>query len=499
MKTLQERIESTLRTRADATALIWDDETYTFADLDTQSAPRAAAVGAHGVRPSDRVAVGLPNSPELITTILAVLRTGAVLVPLNPLATGEEAAYLVEDSGARLVVAHDEQVRALRAAGVTATVVTGLESVNTATPALHSAADPEDPALIIYTSGTTDRPKGAVLSHRALLSNLLTVADAWEWTHADRLLLTLPCFHLHGLGLGVLTSLLVGSSLVLRPRFDVNDALDLLVRHECTMFFGVPTIYNRLVQLPAEAVRRADLHRMRLWVSGSAPLTPATHQRFRERFGYALMDRYGMTEAGFVLSTPYRDERRPGVVGRALPGIEVRLIDPERADAGELVDVATEMIGELVYRGPNLFSGYWGRPADTARGYLAGYFRSGDLAVCEPDGQYRIVGRRSVDIIKSRGFKISAVEIENCLQQHPAIAEVAVVGVPDADRGETVTAAITPVPGATLGAEDVRAFARVHLAPHKVPARVVFVAEIPRSGPGKFKKRELIAQLASRL
>jgi len=479
--------------RPEAVALLWDDRTWSFSDLDRWSAAVASGLSAHDVGAGDRVIVGLPNSPELLATVLGVLRRGAVLVPLNPLCTSAEAAYIAGDADAALVITHPEQARAL--AGTVATpIVTELPSSSAPSP------DPElsggDPALIIYTSGTTGRPKGAVLSHGALVANLSTVAAAWEWTPDDRLLLTLPCFHLHGLGLGVLGSFIVGASIALRPRFVAEEIPALLARHHCTMFFGVPTMYNRLVALPDAAIASVNLGRMRLWVSGSAPLTAATFDRFRARFGHALLDRYGMSECGFVISAPYARPRRAGVVGLPLPGIDLRLVDTDRADHGELITVPPGEIGEIIVRGPNLFSGYWRRPEESRQAFLGEFLRSGDLALMEADGMIRIVGRRSVDIIKSRGFKIGAVEIENALQAHPAVAEVAVVGVPDSDLGEAVVAVVSLAEGATASAEALRAFAREHLAPHKVPSRFVFVDEIPRTGPGKFKKREIIERLS---
>jgi malonyl-CoA/methylmalonyl-CoA synthetase len=365
-----------------------------------------------------------------------------------------------------------------------------------ASPAGDPPLQSKDPALIIYTSGTTGRPKGAVLSHGALLSNLTAMADVWRWCARDRLLLTLPCFHLHGLGLGILGSFLVGSSIVMRSRFVAEEIPLLLEEHECTMFFGVPTMYNRLVTLPESALQGVDLGRMRMWVSGSAPLGPATFDRFRARFGFELLDRYGMTECGFVVATPSGEARRPGTVGRPLPGIEVRIVDADEADAGRLVPVRRGEPGEMLMRGPNLFSGYWRREAETRAAFLDGLLRSGDLAVEDEDGMIRIVGRRSVDVIKCRGFKIGAVEIENCLQAHPAVEEVAVVGVPHSDLGEMVVAAVTVVPGREVSEEELRAYARQHLAPQKVPGRIVFRDQIPRTGPGKFKKRELIQELA---
>ncbi len=488
MSTLNSLIARRLRENGDAPALWWDDRWFTFRDLDLWSARLAGGLLRRNVVAGSRVAVGVPSSPELIAAVLAVLRSGAVLVPINPLCSAAEAEYIVRDCGAALVLAGADQGRALE---LPLDIVTDVGELDAA-PAAFASRDAEDPAVIVYTSGTTGLPKGAVLSQRALRSNLTTVAEAWQWTAADRLLLTLPTFHLHGLALGILGSLVVGSSIVLRPRFVADEVPALLGRHSCSMFFGVPTMYNRLVVLADAILAAADLSAMRLWVSGSAPLTPSTFARFRARFGHDILERFGMSEGGFMIATPYQGPRRAGVVGHTLPGIDIELVDPDAADGGTLKPVSPGEPGEIAIRGPNLFSGYWQRPEDTRQAFVEGFFRSGDLAVREPDGMIRIVGRLSVDIIKSRGFKISAVEIENCLQTHPAVTEVAVIGVPDADRGQAVVAVVTAAPEAAVSAEALRSFARQHLAPHKVPARVVLLDEIPRTGPGKFNKRELI-------
>lgn len=493
MTFLSRRIADRLNEDPARPCLFWEEQVISRGDLDRRARAIAGGLARRGVRPGDRVAVSVPNSADLVAAVVGVLYSGAVLVPLNPAYTADELRYVLDDCGIALVVAHPVHAQIL---GARRNVVRSLDELDGPLADL-SPREAEDPALMIYTSGTTARPKGAVLPNRALVSNLTTVAEAWGWTENDRVLLTLPCFHLHGLGLGILTSLMVGSSIVLRPRFVAEEALTLIARHRCSMFLGVPTIYNRLVALPDAVLAAADLSSVRMWISGSAPLTTATYEEFRRRFGFALMDRYGMTEACFVLCTPADRPRRAGNVGRPFPGIEVRLVDPEAADAGTLRDVADGEIGELVFRGPNLFSGYWQRPEETARCHVQGFFRSGDMAVREPDGMYRIAGRRSIDIIKSRGFKISAIEIENVLQQHPDVLEVAVVGLPDADLGEAITAVVAPRPGATLDAGQVRAFARDHLAPQKVPARVELMSEIPRTGPGKFKKRELVERLST--
>jgi malonyl-CoA/methylmalonyl-CoA synthetase len=496
--TLGAAFGDTIARRRSATALVYDGTQYSFTEIGTRAVAVAGGLLQRGVRSGDRVAVGLRNSPELVVSVLGVLQAGAVLVPLNPAYTADEVTYVVQDAGASLAIVESEHAMLLAQTqlprlSVITTEIDGFAADAPPAP----VADPEAPALIVYTSGTTDRPKGAILSHRALLSNLTTVARAWRWTADDRLLLTLPCFHLHGLGLGVIGSFLAGSSVVLRRRFVAEEVCADLEEYRATMFFGVPTMYNRLLALPDRLSSERDLRHMRLWVSGSAPLPIATFERFRQRFGLEILERFGMTECGFPLATLYDGPRRAGTVGMPLPGISVRVIDPEAADAGHVIDVGDGIEGELAISGLNLFSGYWNRPEETRRALVDGYLRSGDVAVREADGTFRILGRMSVDIIKTRGFKVSAVEIENCLQHHPQVQEVAVVGLPDADQGERVVAAITPAAGATLSAEDIRAFAREHLAPHKVPSRVVFVGEIPRAGPGKFKKKELISWLSS--
>src|SRR5579862_254732 len=404
MSTLGDALAATAARRGAAAALLFDGVEYSYRVIADRAATVAGALGRRGVRPGDRVAVGLANSPELVAAVLGVIHAGAILVPLNPAYTADELGYVVGDAGARVALVEPDHAVILNQAALAEPLeVVTAGDVIAGLAAPLAAVDAAAPAVIIYTSGTTGRPKGAVLSHRALLGNLTTVARAWQWSAQDRLLLTLPCFHLHGLGLGILTSLLVGSSVALRRRFVAEETVADLARSQATMFFGVPTMYNRLVTLADEALHGHDLRRMRLWVSGSAPLSAATFERFRERFGFALMDRYGMTECGFVLSTPYDATRRPGVVGTALSGIEVRLIDPDQADAGVMADVAVGVQGEVAIKGPNLFSGYWRRPDDTRRALLDGYLRSGDLASREPDGQIRIVGRSSVDIIKTRG------------------------------------------------------------------------------------------------
>ena len=474
-------------------AVLWEDRSLAFPEVVSEAEKAAGWLRRHGVRPGDRVAIGLPNGPELLVAALGVVGLGAVLVPLNPAYTVDEACYVVGDAGAKLAVCEGHQGEALAAAGFEVVAALGRGG---RFPLPDCSAALDEPALIVYTSGTTGRPKGAVLSHRALVTNLETVRAAWRWMPGDRLLLALPCFHLHGLALGLFGSLLAGSSIIWRPRFVAEDALAQVAQHRATMFFGVPTMYNRLAALPEATLRKHDLGSVRLWVCGSAPLTAATFTLFEERFGHRILERFGMSEGGFMIAAPYEGPRQAGAVGRPLPGIDVRLVEAEAADSGRLVDVPDGQQGEIVVRGPNLFSGYWGRPEETRRAFIDGFFRSGDLAVRGSDGMIRITGRSSVDIIKTRGFKVSAVEIENRLQGHPSVQEVAVVGVPDPDQGERIVAVVTPSPGMTADAEALRVFAAERLAPHKVPGEIVFIEEIPRTGPGKFSKRLLISRLS---
>lgn len=494
-ETLASAIVATLSRRGGAPALEAGTGWVSFADIENQSSRWARRLQDAGIRKGDRVVLCLEAGIDHVCATLGTLRAGGVLVPASPAWTQDEFRHVARDSGASLVIAAGGEA-AMNQSEPAIPVLGPAEAATTGgPPATLPVLKPADPALLIYTSGTTGRPKGVVLSHGGLLANFRAVATTWRWTERDRLLLTLPCFHLHGLGLGVLTSLLIGSSIVLRRRFVAEEIPHLLERYRCTLFFGVPTMYNRLVLLPDRVLGNRDLSSMRLWVSGSAPLTEVTFERFRERFGFALMNRYGMTESGFVLSTRCDEERRGGVVGKPLPGMEIRIVDPERADGGSIADAPAGEPGELLVRGPSLFSGYWNLPEETARAFLGPYLRTGDLALQEPDGNVRILGRRSVDFIKSGGFRISAAEVEECLQEHPEVAEAAVVGLPDPDRGQIVVAAVTPRPGGTLSEEALIDWARKRLAPYKVPARVVFLQEIPRTGPGKFRKTELTRRL----
>ncbi|HKP99373.1 MAG TPA: AMP-binding protein, partial [Actinomycetes bacterium] len=333
---------------------------------------------------------------------------------------------------------------------------------------------PGDPALLCYTSGTTGAPKGAVLVHGNLLASAEALRLAWRWEPDDRLVLALPLFHIHGLGVGLHGTLLAGASAVLLPRFEAGAVLDAARDHKATLFFGVPTMYTRLAASP----RAAELGRLRLCVSGSAPLPPTVFERLADGAGQRVLERYGMTETVMNVSNPYDGERRPGTVGLPLPGVELRLAGGDQ--------------GEVLLRGPNVFSGYWGNPAATADAFDPdGWFRTGDLGSFDERGYLRIEGR-SKELIITGGFNVYPREVEELLLEHAGVAEAAVVGTPSEEWGEQVTAFVVPVdPAAPPGREELLAFAAERLAGFKRPRVVHYVEALPRNALGKVLKHEL--------
>jgi malonyl-CoA/methylmalonyl-CoA synthetase len=349
--------------------------------------------------------------------------------------------------------------------------------------------DADAPAVIGYTSGTTGRAKGALLLHSNLMANITAITTAWRWTPEDRLLLTLPLFHTHGLMVGLHGTLFMGASVVLRRKFDAGDALAALDDDPAiSLFFGVPTMYGRLV---AEAQQHGvPRRRPRLFVSGSAPLSPHLFTEFEQAFGQRILERYGMTETGMNLTNPYDGERRAGTVGGPFPGQEARIVDVSARSP-----LPPGEIGEIEVRGPHVFAGYINRPDATAEAFDAdGWFKTGDLGWVSEDGYFTITGRAR-ELIISGGYNIYPREVEDVLGAHPAVAEVAVLGAPDADMGEQVVAVVVPKAGEAPPAEDLIAFCRERLASYKKPRRVVFVEALPRNALGKVQKHLLSAQI----
>jgi malonyl-CoA/methylmalonyl-CoA synthetase len=347
-----------------------------------------------------------------------------------------------------------------------------------------------DGALLVYTSGTTSKPKGVLLTHGNLEAQIRSLQQAWAWSERDHILCALPLHHLHGIVNVLLCALHSGARCTIRARFDAEDVCDVISDGDFTLFMAVPTMYNRLISVwEASDVHRrerfsAACRRMRLMVSGSAALPVSVLERWREISGHTLLERYGMTEIGMALSNPLAGTRRPGFVGTPLPGVEVRLVD------GDGREVPSGETGEIEVRGPNVFREYWNRPDATADAFRDGWFRTGDVALVE-GGSFRILGRSSVDIIKTGGYKVSALEIEEVLRTHEAVADCAVVGVPDETWGERVCAAVVPRPGQRLDPEGLRTWARERLAPYKVPSHAKLVRDLPRNAVGKVIKPEV--------
>jgi malonyl-CoA/methylmalonyl-CoA synthetase len=350
--------------------------------------------------------------------------------------------------------------------------------------------DADRPATLVYTSGTTGRPKAVVTTHGMLEAQVASLVEAWEWTSADRTLLVLPLHHVHGIVNVVLSARAAGAVCEFLPRFDAAAALARLESGEITVFSAVPTIYHRLIAMWDEApddVRQrwsVGAAKARLMMCGSAALPVLTLERWRAITGHTLLERYGMTELGMALSNPLHGDRRPGSVGQPLPRVHVRIVDEAGAEVGE------DVPGDLEVRGPTVFREYWHRPEATRDAFRGDWFRTGDVAVLER-GAYRLLGRRNIDIIKTGGHKISALEIEEVLRLHPGVADCAVVGLPDAEWGERVCVAVELRPSAALSLDDVQAWASARLAPVKVPRALRCVAALPRNAMGKVIKKEV--------
>jgi malonyl-CoA/methylmalonyl-CoA synthetase len=473
--------------RADVPALDVEDgagrvRTLTFGELNERAARMAHALEAHGVRPGDRVAVSLGNRLEFVDVFIACLRLGAVLVPINVLYRAREIAHLVADADPVVVVAGSAALEGVPD-GAPLVAVDELAREADAAPGtpLGRAFDGDDPAAIVYTSGTTGRSKGAVLSHNNLLANTAALLTCWRITEADRYLAVLPLFHVHGLGNGLCCWLASGCRMRLVGRFDHQRAPALFEEFQPTLFFGVPTIYVRLLEMPGEIARRIG-DRARLFVSGSAPLPAHVFEAFRAAFGHTILERYGMSETLMLISNPYEGERRPGTVGRPLPGVSVRLVGPDGqpAPAGE--------VGRVEVTGSNVFRGYWRNREQTTAAFSEGWFRTGDLAERSPDGYYTLRGRVT-DLIISGGFNIYPREIEELLLELPPVSEAAVVGTPDPRRGEVPIAYV--VAGEEFDPDAARAFCARSLASFKVPRAFVRVESLPRNALGKVQKHLL--------
>jgi malonyl-CoA/methylmalonyl-CoA synthetase len=496
-------------------AILFEGETNSYGALWVDIERFARGLRSWGAQPGDRVALFLENCPQFIVAYLGAHLAGCIAVLVNTQYRQVELSHILNDAGVRFCVtspAGAEDLTSISAPSLEALILVGeeVEVEHTATlqtrerigfeawltrdsdraepVATFTMPKADAPAVLGYTSGTTGRAKGALLLQRNVLANIRAVTQAWRWTERDRLLLTLPLFHAHGLMVGMHGTLYTGASVVLRRKFDASDVLATInADSTITMFFGVPTMYGRLL---GEAERYGAPRPLRLYVSGSAPLSPQVFAEFEHVFGQRILERYGMTETIMNMTNPYDGERRPGTVGAPFPGQEARVVDV--SDRQPLPDGE---IGEIEVRGPNVYAGYWNRPDATAEAFGSdGWFKTGDLGWRSADGYYTITGRAR-ELIISGGYNIYPREVEDVLAEHPAVAEVAVLGAPDADLGEQVVAVIVPKEEQSPHAVEIIAFCRERLASYKKPRLVVFVDSLPRNALGKVQKHLLAERL----
>ena len=483
--------------------LTTDEGTWTYGEAARHVMAMAGVLAAKGVAPGERVALYLENGSTFVVVYLAALAAGAAVVPINSRYRSTELAHILGDAQPAMVFVQRDLE------GNLPTTVAGQGTTRGPTvvaldggfpgdePALRKLALEATPlaeplcmedglAVIGYTSGTTGPSKGAMLSHANFVSNSFAVTEAWGWTEHDHLLLVLPLFHMHGLAVGLHGTLARGARVTLHRRFDAAAVIDTLMAGEVTMFFGVPTLFARLV---AEAERRNVTPRpVRLLVSGSAPLAPHLLEAVEGRFGGRILERYGMTETVMNAGNPLTGERRAGTVGFPFAGVEIEIRD----DAGAVCPAGET--GQIHVRGPNVFRGYWRGPAATAEAFTAdGFFRTGDLGYRDEDG-YLVINGRARELVISGGFNVYPREVEEVLEQHSSVAEAAVLGLPDPDLGERVVAAIVP-DGTAPSLEELVAFCGARLAGFKKPRALFVVDALPRNALGKIQKHVLLERL----
>ena len=476
---LSNLFDSSLIGRRDKVALEFQGREFTFGEIESRSNRLAHALVARGMRTGDRLCVYLVNSVEMIDVYLACVKLGVIFVPINILYREREMAHILADAAPRALVTDADLVVSAeiwRPADLVAEAA-GLSELR---PGV--VLDGDAPAGIIYTSGTTGTAKGAVLTHNNFSANAVNLLACWEIRESDRFLLALPLFHVHGLGNGLHCWLASGCRMRLLERFEHQTAADVFVEFRPTLFFGVPTVYVRLLGFAKDVAHEIGGF-MRLFVSGSAPLPAQVFEEFEALFGHRILERYGMSETIMNISNPYWGERRAGTIGFPLPGVSAKLMDPA------LEPVAQGETGEVYLKGPNIFAGYWGRPEATKDAFVEGWFRTGDLGTISADGYFTLCGRKS-DLIISGGFNIYPREIEEFLQEHSAVAEAAVVARPDKLRGEVPVAYVALL--APVEVAELAALCREKLASFKVPREFVVVEKLPRNAMGKLQKNLLL-------
>jgi long-chain acyl-CoA synthetase len=492
MANLSSVLERAVAGHSGRPAIRMDQLVLTYGQLYDAASRVASLLASAGVEPGDRVALMLPNVPAFPVAFYGALGAGAVVVPMNPLLKSREVAYYLGDSGAKVIFAwHTAAGEAAKGAADAGAQLIAVEEPDLSGPLaaqapLSSWADAvgDDDAVILYTSGTTGTPKGAQLTHAGLTRNAELTARTLLGNGPDDVMMgCLPLFHVFGLTCGLNATVSSGGTLTLLPRFDPGKALEIIHRDRVTIFEGVPTMYAAMLHHPdADPSRAASL---RVCVSGGAAMPVEILRGFEEKFGCIILEGYGLSETSPVASFNHPDKvRKPGSVGTPVEGVEMRLV----ADSG--ATAPSGEVGEIAIRGHNVMKGYWGRPEATAEAIPDGWFRTGDLARCDEDGYYFIVDRKKELIIRG-GYNVYPREIEEVLHEHPAVAEAAVIGIPHAELGEEVGAAVALKPGAAATPEELRAFTKERVAAYKYPRHVWLVAELPKGATGKILRREV--------
>lgn len=472
-----------------------NDASISYGELFSSAEKIALVLQNNGVSPGDRVAAQVGKSISAIELYLGTVMAGGVFLPLNTAYTAAEVSYFLGDASPAIFVCDSERISSLEDVAAKANVgkLMSLSSDGSSGSLIDEKAeasgdfteverDVDDLAAILYTSGTTGRSKGAMLSHRALASNAATLKEYWQFSSDDCLIHALPIFHIHGLFVAINITLFAGSSLHFLTSFDADEITSRM--HRSTVLMGVPTFYVRLLQSPE--LNKELASNMRLFISGSAPLLSETHVAWQQKTGHAILERYGMTETNMNTSNPYDGERRPGTVGLPLPDVELKITAP---DSGKTLNEGE--VGQIEVRGPNVFSGYWKMPEKTAEELrVDGWFLTGDIGVIDSDGYVSIVGR-SKDLIISGGFNVYPKEIEEIIDDNPTVVESAVIGVPHPDFGEAVVAVVVKQPSCEGTEASIKAPMLEQLAKYKQPKRVFFVDELPRNAMGKVQKAKL--------
>jgi long-chain acyl-CoA synthetase len=489
MGNLAQNLLDTATRNGDRPALRMDDVVLTYAEFRDAALRVAAFLQQRGVEPGDRVGMVLPNVVSFPVLFYGAQLAGAAVVPMNPLLKAREVEYYLRDSGARVVLAAEAVAEPAREAA--ATVGVEAVAVDPALPREAMADEPandvveradDDPAVILYTSGTTGPPKGAELTHAGLHSNALTTAETLLEAGPDDVIMgCLPLFHVFGLTCALNAGVLAGSLLTLIPRFDGGKALSVIGRDSVTVFEGVPTMFSAMLHAPDAA--QADVSSLRLCVSGGSAMPVEVMRSFEQTFGCIVLEGYGLSETSPVASFNHpHAERKPGSIGTPIRGVEMRLVDDEGGDVGR------GDVGEIAIRGENVMKGYWGKSEETAKAIPDGWFRTGDLARQDDDGYFFIVDRKKEMIIRG-GYNVYPREIEEALYEHPAVAEVACVGVPHPELGEEVAAAVALKPGASADPAELREWAKARVAAYKYPRHVWLVDELPKGPTGKILRR----------